>query len=396
MQKSRNTVKRARAADLSFMPNAPLAVFINVIFLFLWAVYGSPAQAKEACSLQSEARQLTGLVLLDPDCEYDETFVISQSQTTLDCRGATIDLQYQRDFGIQIKADAGKVITDISVKNCVILNADSAGIVIDNGVNVAGLSESQQVNGDAVRAFSPKNIVIDNVNIGAAKNAGIYIRKYITGVMVSNSTIKDSYGVCIYIDAYSKYNQIIGNVFEDCGFRNRTSGKVNKNPSSFREGLAIDSASSNLIKDNVFDGNAAGGIFLYKNCSEHNAQTGVRVEPAAHNEIVGNTFMNMPVGVWVASRQSRNLSKSDCWDKSPYTGALKNRYFLDHAPSNTITDNRFANLTEVGVRIEDDFTTIRNNSFTNMPAPTEVGAQFRANLLNLPVTGTVDIGNTFR
>lgn len=335
-------------------------------------------------------RQITvsGDAKLDSSCIYRQTIAITQSDTTLDCRGALIDLNYASGSGIIVRPAPRDVVKNITIKNCKVKRPSKSGVeVFSAGLGLKGQNDDS-LSADQMRSYSPRNVVIDNVAVDGARNAGIYIHQGTVGAIIRNSSITNAFSICVYLDAFSKHSTVTNNTFIDCGFR-APKFNVAETPGNAREGLAIDGSSDNIITNNTFKGNAAGGIFVYKNCSENNALGGMRTEPAANNIISKNTFSDMPVGVWVASRQSRNLSKWRCADTSPYPGEMGKIYFLDYAPGTKIVENTFSSMSEVGVRIEDDFTTVTNNRFIASTQDTEIGGAIRAKVLRRPIKGTI-------
>lgn len=369
-----------------------------LLFNILAATLSNLPLPPAACSPEMLRQQrgqyvIEGTVQLDKECVYERTFKISSSDTKLDCRGATIDLKYRSSMGVLISPRPDVEIHNIVVKNCKIRNPNTAGIFVSNNSHGKDWNRSHSRTADEIRSYSPKNVVIDNIEVSGAKNAGIYIRKYVTGVTVTNSRVVEAYGACMYIDAYSQNNIVERNIFDRCGWRNRKTGMAHARFKARREGLAIDGASHNIVRHNTFSNNGGGGIFLYKNCSENNAKTGYRDEPASYNLIESNRFFNLPIGVWVASRQSRDLVNAKCADVSPYPGELAKHIFLDKAANNKIVGNVFKKITIAGIKVEDDFTEIRKNEFDHTPHDIVVGTKYRSILLRRPITGTIIEGN---
>jgi len=74
----------------------------------------------------------------------------------------------------------------------------------------------------------------------------------------------------------------------------------------------------------------------------------IRWQHSDYNVIRNNTFVNEPVGIWLASRQNRDLSGFDCGDK-PREGSLK--FYPDYADNNVVVGNRFEG---VSAKVVDD------------------------------------------
>lgn len=166
-----------------------------------------------------------------------------------------------------------------------------------------------------------------------------------------------------------------------------------------REAIAVDSSSNNRIENNQFIHNGAGSILLYRNCFEHaddpsRSNHFKRTESSRDNIIRGNVFQNEPVGVWVASRQSRNLKGFEC-GAYLVKQTLFASYHLDSAKDNQIINNQFTQV-EQGVIVEDDGTLIRDNTFAaDVRLPIQVGSKIREDTAAGPVKYTLINNNTF-
>lgn len=167
---------------------------------------------------------------------------------------------------------------------------------------------------------------------------GIYFDDYVTDSTLSNSTVQQSYMSGIYLEHSSRNNRIINNRIVNNGHESLGRGK--------REGLAVDSSANNLIEGNLFKGNGAGGVFLYKNCGEHysSGKSVIRWQHSDHNIIRNNTFTDEQIGIWLASRQSRDLSGFDCGNKPKDNSG---QYFADYADNNILEGNKF-----IGTRVD--------------------------------------------
>lgn len=114
---------------------------------------------------------------------------------------------------------------------------------------------------------------------------------------------------------------------------------------------------------------------LYRNCFEHandptRSNHFKRTQSSENNLIQGNLFENEPVGIWVASRQSRNLKGFEC-GAYPLLETANARYHLDSARDNQIMNNHFVNV-EKSIIVEDDGTLIQENDFTQAaPQPAQ-------------------------
>jgi parallel beta-helix repeat protein len=352
---------------------------------------------------------LNGSVTLPPkqvDSSSIFTFPIRilSSNVTLDCNGHMLTTQDYREEeshllqGILIKSKSpAQVLENITIKNCVISNFRNGIYISIKSTRQERLDAIESKTEDSLRARSPINILISNVETFQNRNSGIYVGAYVVGSIIEKSLIKRTGGVGVYLEYGSQRNILRENSFIDNGYRSLIDPPLEK--VSFREGLAVDSSAFNIIENNTFSGNAAGGIYLYKNCYEKFSENkGVpRTQASHHNIIRGNRFSNSRIGVWVAARQHRNLVAWDCGDKSPYTGENEKKYFLDYAHDNLIESNIFSSMAKfdnsIGVRIEDDNTVVRGNIFRGAFNYINVGTYLRNKELRQPVLGTVIIGN---
>jgi hypothetical protein len=87
---------------------------------------------------------------------------------------------------------------------------------------------------------------------------------------------------------------------------------------------------------------------------------------SADNVIAFNRFENEKVGVWIASRQSRDLKGFACGDPvvhekkfGPFT---LERYYRDHAERTAVRFNCFVNVGH-GIIVEDESATLADNVF---------------------------------
>jgi parallel beta-helix repeat protein len=315
--------------------------------------------------------------VLDGSCTYTNAFVIRRNNVTLDCNGATIDGLGQVATGISVDS-AGAPLSNVTVQNCTLVNHTVAGIHVGwdtpDSLKIPLYTHAQ------IYARTPQYVTIENTRVSNSQGNGIYLGDYVTHATLDGVTVENSARVGLYMDSATTQNTV-----KNSTFRNNGSGDN-------REGIAIDASAQNTITGNVFQGNALAGITLYKNCWEHHStdpNSFPRWQHSNQNLINNNQFLDEGIGIWIASRQSRNLSGFDCGDPSYYEGI----YFLDYAQNNTVSGNVFSNVA-TGVIVEDNDNRILNNDFSGVTgAGIEIGAQYRALYLNEPVTGTVNQGN---
>lgn len=320
---------------------------------------------------------VTGTTMLDPSQSYLATELhIRQSGTTLDCQGAVIDGQNKVLTGLRIVSDGKTPLRDVTVKNCHFKNFKTSGVRIYwQGNDTLKLKYTAE---ERYR-LAPQHIRLSNITVEDTAMSAVYVDDYVSDVLIDGLTSRRAGGTGLYLEHHSRRTTVQNSVFEQNGFRQ---GR------GIREGLAIDSSTHNVIKNNIFKGNAKGGIFLYKNCGERfsTGQSVLRVNHASHNIIENNMFIDMPTGVWIASRQSRNLSKWDCGD--PPLDAQK-VYYEDFARYNTVKANRFCGISQP-VIVEDNHNTIIGNRYDQVKQDfVQVTKPPRERVRGQPVVGTV-------
>ncbi len=270
------------------------------------AIYGALTPAPETLRACTLPEMTPGKVLLETDCRYTEPVVISADNILLDCRGGTITGMHRR--GITIRPG----LKNITIRDCRL--DDTGGILIE------GQTPSDDAAArDEARANSSQGVVLDHLTITKSYMTGVFVDHYVVGATIRNSIVADGHHVGIYLEHGSQRNVVSGNLIRNNGlFTNKGIRRIGP---TRREGLSVDGSAYNLIENNIFDSNAFGGIFHYKNCWEFhttNPESRPRLQGSDGNVIRGNVFRNMDIGIWVASRQARDLVMWDCGDKSPY------------------------------------------------------------------------------
>ncbi|MEN6670012.1 right-handed parallel beta-helix repeat-containing protein [Psychrobacter sp. B38] len=319
-------------------------------------------------------------------------FELDTSDSSLDCQGARLstaedDLSKASAITIQPKTDGA--IHNIAVANC---HIDGYG----HALHIRQYSNPNQRYARGLiapatnRALAPSDIRISNVTSRNSINSGMFVGDHVHGVTFDKIRIQNAGTVGLYLEFGSRDNVIKNSVFVGNGFR-----KFKPN----REAIAVDSSSNNLIEHNRFIHNGAGGVLLYRNCFEHaddesRSNHFKRTESSRDNMIRHNIFQEEPVGVWVASRQSRNLKGFECGayliKQTPFAS-----YHMDSAKDNQIIDNRFEHV-EQGIIIEDDDTLISGNQFAaTVSAPISIGSEIREESQAGAVKGTVVRDNVF-
>lgn len=319
-------------------------------------------------------------------------FVLDTSRSSLNCQGAMLSTaadDASKTSAITIKPKANRAIEDIAVANC---HVDGYG----HALHIRQYSSPNQryarglINPIANRALAPSDVRITNLSSRNSINSGMFVGDHVHGVTFDRVHIQNAGTVGLYLEFGSRDNVIQNSVFVGNGFRTL---KPN------REAIAIDSSSNNRIENNRFIHNGAGGVLLYRNCFEHadeptRSNHFKRTESSRDNIIRRNVFQEEPVGIWVASRQSRNLKGFECGayviKQTPFA-----RYHLDSAKDNQIIDNRFEQVDQ-GIIVEDDGTLIRGNRFAaTVKSPIIIGSEIREESAAGAVKGTVVTDNIF-
>jgi parallel beta-helix repeat protein len=251
-----------------------------------------------------------------------------------------------------------------------------------------------------VNGFS--NITIEDSTSMNSRGVGVFVNGYVEGVTLRNLHVEGAGSTGIYLEAGSKDGVVENNTIVNNGFGEngpaggpRTVGGVEFwYWGTGREGLAIDGSRFNVVRNNTFQSNVAGGIFLYTNCGEfvdsRPERWFDRRYGADGNVIENNTFINEDNGVWIGSRMNENTFPMECSDPQYTFG-----FSLDHADDNVVRNNVFENVT-FGVRVEDDDAEVTDNEFTSADAIDEaivIGTHRRTVVLGQPVDGTIVTGN---
>lgn len=362
-----------------------------------WGEVG-PGSQLVGCERSAERIVLSVSSHLDPACTYTGGLEIGTSHVTLDCRGAHIeDPTGTARRGILISAPNDVALTDVTVRNCV----------------VKGFLNTIRVSRPDFRTLPPgaeydaafSDIVIEASNLYRSRGSGIFVDAYVTGVTIRGVEVAGAGSVGIYLEAGSKDNVVEHSWVRRNGYADVAPEGVPfmigttpvRYRSTGREGIAVDGSRDNVIRGNVIAANAAGAIFLYKNCGEYVTERPASWWPrrygATGNLIEGNIINNHDDGVWVGSRQAENQEFMDCSDTPVVTGSLR-RIYDDPASDNVVRGNRFHEVTR-GVRVEDDRTRVEGNRFTGTdPDATAVlvGSMYRT-ARGRPVQGTEVVDN---
>ncbi len=149
-------------------------------------------------------------------------------------------------------------------------------------------------------------IIVDRVapSSPGSRGVGVYVDGYVSDVTIRRSEVSGAGASGIYLGDRVQGEPIVeGNLIVDNGYIENGPGR----PATFtfggidlwfwgigREGLSIDGSYENTIVGNIFTGNSAGGIFLYKNCGEYpdrDPATSSAATTSDGNLIEGNRFV---------------------------------------------------------------------------------------------------------
>lgn len=356
-----------------------------------------PASQLITCDRAADRVTITASSHLDPSCTYTGGFDIKASNVVFDCQGALIS-KVGSGRGIEISTDVDSDMSGVTVRNCRVegfLNS-----IRVTRIGFRGLAAGHEFD------HTLQDVTIEDSELSSSRGVGLYVDGYVSGVTVRNLHIHDAGSTGIYLEAGSKDNvvedsDIIHNGYTEnspAGQLTMVGGSQFRFWGTGREGIAVDGSSHNVIRGNRFEGNSAGGIFLYTNCGEYVHQKPdtwfERRSGAEHNLIEGNDFTGGVNGVFVGARMAENTYPMDC-SQASYLESPFVRYVLDRAAHNTVQDNAFHDVT-YGVRVEDDDTTVAGNAFDAADATHHaviIGTPKRTQALGLPVSGTTVTGN---
>lgn len=355
-----------------------------------------PGSMLIGCDRAGSRVTLTETSHLDPTCEY-AGIDITSSGITLDCQGAWIRSEPGAGGrGILVEAPAGVTLTDVTVRNC-----NVEGFLNSLRVTRAGfrtLAEGEEYEHTTAR------ILVEDSEFTRSRGVGIFVDGYVSDVTLRDNLVSHTGSTGIYLETGSRRSHVIGNSLVANGFRENGPGgqAFELSGTTFwfwgigREGISVDGSYENVIEDNNFVGNSAGGIFLYKNCGEYPDRPAYfeRRYPSDRNRIEGNVFVGGTNGVWVGSRMGENTLPMDCTDPA-YVEEGLTRVVEDYASDNVVIGNEFHGVTHA-IRVEDDGNRVEANTFHGTGPDQHaviVGTPLRTSVLDRPVDGTVLVDN---
>lgn len=326
---------------------------MKILFIFLVIPFCVHAQSdpintpvqKIGCWI--DELYVKGNLEVDESCLAHKRVVFNESNSRLNCNGATLDMQFQLSEAIVIDSK-GNTLENIVIENCIIKNTRRKSIFIGwSGSDRA--KEEIKPNRDEIYKSTPRKVSIINTKIETSRSSAIYIDDYVSNVLIDTVDISNTDAMAIYLEHSSTKTTI------------RNSSITNAGKSEKREAISIDSSSENVIENNQIKDSPNGGIFMYRNCGERYYQDKtqvIRKMSASKNIIRSNVIDGSRYGVWIASRQSRNQENVGCG----IGYFAENKYAVDDAKYNTVEGNKFNNA-EIGVLLEDSFNKVLNNDF---------------------------------
>lgn len=395
----KKTTDKQEIAQLLFnLPNHMPKILPNV--------HQNPVKTLDCQTLQSgKTITLTGDNQIPKDCDLwqkNAHFIMENSQTSLDCQGVPIRTTDNNLTAITIRTpkNVATGIRNISVKNCAFVNYRH-GILIGQQTPV-NVRYQQLLNKkttlDEQKQLSPNHVLLNRILVADSKNSGIFVGDHVQNTHIINSLVTTSGTVGIYFEFGSGQNSVTFSRFFGNGFRQTNIAGIGVGKPN-REAIAIDSSNQNVIANNQFDSNGAGGVFLYRNCFEHaddptKSNYFLRTQGSDDNQIFDNIFNHEPVGVWVASRQSRNLKGFGCGAYLIKSDVLSS-FHLDESEQNLINNNQFRQ-TDNAIIIEDDNNVVSFNTFyADVKKPITVGSLIREQSSEGVVKGNQINDNTF-
>jgi len=350
------------------------------------------------CSQAATLVTVTTDSRLVPGCTYTGGFDVTSSHVTLDCQHALVDGTGQGGVGIEVSTPADTDLSGVTIRNCRVQGFGDGMRITRTGFRTLAVGQ------EYVSGLS--GVVIEDSTVSDTNGVGIYVDAYVTDTTIRRVTVTGAGSTAVYLEAGSMGAVVKGDTFLDNGFVEDgpggstvdVNGQQLREWGTGREGIAVDGSRHNVITGNTFEGNSAGGVFLYTNCGELVDQDPgswfPRRYPASGNVITHNTFTGGIDGVWVGSRMGENVIGMDCSDPPYYSSGLT-RITLDRAPDNTVKSNSFNDVV-YGVRVEDDRATVTNNTFAggdDTHYAVVVGTPYRTSVLAHPVQGSVVTNN---
>jgi len=280
-----------------------------------------------ACSTQTfvdESITIKENLTLDADVTKTN-YLVNGPGVVIEGNGHVIDGDCNTEcIGLVINAD------NVTVRNLTITRFDG------------GVTINPQVTGTR----------FENVRVHNNVNHGIFVNVGASDFRCDFCDVSDNGTTGIYLEYNSFGNTISNSRIANNGYRDKDTGDWQENlindQKDKREGIAVDSSQSNIIRNSVFEGNALTGVTMYRNCGERGV---IREWGANYNSILDSTFSD---GIHIASRQEKDLSSWTCLEPYVYDG----KFITDEAEYNRIERVTLGN--NASIIIQDDNNSVRS------------------------------------
>jgi hypothetical protein len=295
-----------------------------------------------AGSYKAEKQFIDCQLTLPPNAVVTRPLVFlgaAASNVTLDCNGGTLDgRHYPASTAYRAVEVRSKVLVapvqhqefgqwsppvNVTVQNCRILGSIRLVGMSENATGDAILWSSRGAGHvERVRRAAPSRITFRNVVVEGRGGNVIYFSAGVNHSKIIDSKITGNIRAgALYMDAESHKN-----VVRDTHFKRDIPRGADGYPEGERELISVDGSSHNLIANNVFEGLAKGGVFLYRNCGEKSV---IRHSTPSHNDIVNNVFLYSSEAresfdpkkpaIFIGSRDGKDWSPNwDCSDDGGY------------------------------------------------------------------------------
>ena len=151
-------------------------MFFMAPLSLMCALWYQPARAQEVeiCQLPNSGR-LSGAIELHSNCTYQEGIIVNDSNTNIDCKGATLDGKHSEKIGILISSE-GRSLRNVSVKNCTVKNFSQTGVLVTSEIPNYKRSNDHEKNYNE----TPTNVTLDTLNILSNDGVGVYFHSYVS------------------------------------------------------------------------------------------------------------------------------------------------------------------------------------------------------------------------
>lgn len=312
---------------------------------------------------------INGVIKLEQD--FTGTITIREDNTILDLNGYTV---HGTSWGFFDNDPTGTCV-NVRAKNVTIKNGKIGACL--TGINIASgfargthtveatkiwQEQGDQAANNYMNSFYGKgsdNVWIKNMEITPIIH-GIYVQPYIQGTKISATSVNRG-RIGVYLDSGNKDTIINETSFNDVGWTKYVSSlrkNISRSAGEGREAIAADGVINLTVRNSTFTNSNLAGIAVYRNCMEDKDSTSTypRLIGSKGMVFTNNVFNDEDIGIWLGSRQQRDLSGWDC-GATPEAGG----YYMDYASNTEIRFNTF-NRTDVAVEVAGDNNTVLDNT----------------------------------